>query len=106
MTFGEFIRQKRIEKGMGMRELSEMVGIAPSYLSDIEKGNRNAPNEDTVECIMFSLGLINNDYFMALDLAADTHEDIPADIKKYLLEHRELYTELRKKIYNEPVKEV
>ena len=43
MTFGEFIKEKRLTKGINLRKLAELTGIAPSYLSDIEQGKRNAP---------------------------------------------------------------
>jgi transcriptional regulator with XRE-family HTH domain len=105
MKFGEFIRQKRLDKGMGLRECAEKIGIAASYMSDIEKGNRNAPNEDIMVEMIDVLDCFNADYFVFHDLAAETHNDIPLDIKMYLLETKEEYTSLRKKIYTEPVVE-
>ena len=37
LKFGEYIKSKRLEKGISLRELASKVGISPSYMSDIEK---------------------------------------------------------------------
>ena len=37
ITFGKFIRELRIKNGLGQRELAVKIGVAPSYLNDIEK---------------------------------------------------------------------
>ena len=37
ITFGQHIRELRINSNIGQRELAKKVGIAPSYLNDIEK---------------------------------------------------------------------
>ena len=36
-TFGSFIKNARVKKGIGQRELASKINVAPSYLSDIEK---------------------------------------------------------------------
>lgn len=42
-SFGSFIREIRIENKIGQRELALKIGVAPSYLNDIEKNKRAAP---------------------------------------------------------------
>ena len=37
--FGSLIRKLRIEQEIGQRELANKIGIAASYLNDLEKGN-------------------------------------------------------------------
>ena len=49
LKFGEYIKSKRLEKGISLRELASKVGITPTYMSDIEKGRRNAPNKEKVD---------------------------------------------------------
>ena len=39
--FGEFIKDARLEKGIYQEELAEKVGIKQSYLSRLERGERN-----------------------------------------------------------------
>ena len=41
--FGTFIRELRLKKSIGQRNLAEKIGIAASYLNDIEKNKRAAP---------------------------------------------------------------
>ena len=55
LKFGEYIKSKRLEKGISLRELASKVGISPSYMSDIEKGRRNAPNKEKVDKIAEAL---------------------------------------------------
>jgi transcriptional regulator with XRE-family HTH domain len=44
-TLGEFIRETRVKKGCSLRELAGEAGITPTFLSDIERGKRNASKE-------------------------------------------------------------
>ena len=46
--FGPFIREIRIQKGLGQRELASKIGVSASYLNDIEKNKRTAPRIDLV----------------------------------------------------------
>ena len=42
-SFGPFVRSIRLNLKIGQRELAEKVGIAASYLNDIEKEKRSPP---------------------------------------------------------------
>ena len=44
MSLGDAINRSRMEKRVGLRALARELGIAPSYLSDIENGRR-VPSE-------------------------------------------------------------
>lgn len=48
LSFGRIVRQKRKEKGIGLRELSRQIGIDYSHLSRIERGERPPPDLDIV----------------------------------------------------------
>jgi transcriptional regulator with XRE-family HTH domain len=45
LDFGTLIRTRREALGMSLRGLAAEIGIKPSYMSDIEKGNRPAPEK-------------------------------------------------------------
>ena len=47
--FGILIRELRIKKELGQRELAKKIGIAPSYLNDIEKEKRTAPKQTVIK---------------------------------------------------------
>ena len=38
MSFGLYIRQRRIELGYGLNEFSARIGISPAYWSRVERG--------------------------------------------------------------------
>ena len=49
-TFGINVRRVRLEKGLTLEVLAEEVGLAYSYVGEIERGRRN-PTLDVVERI-------------------------------------------------------
>ena len=50
-TFGSYIRRLRIKNDIGQRELAKKIGVAPSYLNDMEKNKRSAPRIDLIKKI-------------------------------------------------------
>jgi len=63
MSFGDRVREARLGKHLGLRELAKMLDIAPSYLSDIEN-DRRVPSEEVTRGIAKILDL-NFDEMMA-----------------------------------------
>lgn len=53
--FGENVRRVRKERGMSLEALAHEVGLAYSYMGQIERGQRN-PTLDVVERIAEVLG--------------------------------------------------
>ena len=43
-SIGQTIKSRREEYGINQAQLARRAGISPSYLSKIEKGERNHPN--------------------------------------------------------------
>lgn len=39
--FGKFIRKRRIDKMITLRQMADDMGVSPSYLSSVETGKRN-----------------------------------------------------------------
>ncbi|HEX2450108.1 MAG TPA: helix-turn-helix transcriptional regulator [Gemmatimonadales bacterium] len=59
--FGEYLRRRRIERretdpDFSVRRLAGRVGIEPSYLSKIERGDQPAPSEETIRALARELG--------------------------------------------------
>ncbi|NMB41838.1 MAG: helix-turn-helix domain-containing protein [Firmicutes bacterium] len=44
LSFGKYLKQLRLKKGLTLKELAGLAGLSPSYLSRIERGKRNIPN--------------------------------------------------------------
>lgn len=56
LSFGEWLREARIEKDITLRSLAGQLGITPAYLSDIENGHR-IPAEDVIQKLTDALEL-------------------------------------------------
>lgn len=68
--FADVMREARIDARIGLRELARVTGLSPSFISDVERGNRNPPRQQVVRVIASTLGL---DPDMLVKLAADAH---------------------------------
>lgn len=97
MNFGDFIKQKRTEKGLNLRKLAELVDIAPAYMSDIEKGKRNSPSSDKMSKLAEILELTPEEVATMYDLAAETRTNTVApDISEYVMKNDSVRIALRK----------
>lgn len=79
MTFGQWVRLKREEKGLTQMHVARRAGVSMSYISTIERGERHritgapsAPSRDIVINIAKALGV---DEAEALTRAGYTPED-------------------------------
>lgn len=64
-SFGRLLRDKRVEKGFSLRKFAELVGVSPTYLSQVEQGNAQPPTADRVKRMAELLG-DNPDEWIAL----------------------------------------
>ena len=96
-TFGTFIKEKRLEKGINLRKLAELLVLAPAYISDIENGNRNSPSPDKMEKLVEVLGLNDDERNEMYDLAAkDRDNTVAPDISEYVKSNDAVRVALRK----------
>ena len=80
LTFGEFVKQRRESLGKTQKGFAMEVEISPAYLSDIENGNRRAP-EKYLERFAKALAIttpedLNEFYDMAGVSQKGQHSDI------------------------------
>jgi transcriptional regulator with XRE-family HTH domain len=59
--FGEYVRQRREalrekDEKFSVRQVAQRVGVEPSYLSKIERGEQPPPGEQTVVALAKELG--------------------------------------------------
>lgn len=47
--FGQVLRERRIEKGYSLRKFAQLVGVSPTYLSQVEQMNVDPPTADRVK---------------------------------------------------------
>ena len=88
-TFGAYIRALREKKEISLRRFAEDVGISPTYLSKVERGEFPPPAEDKIQAIAEALGE-NPDQLLAL--AGKVASDLPEIIRQH---PREMATFLR-----------
>ena len=91
-SFGTFVREKRLDLGLGQRELAQKIGIAASYLNDIEKEKRTAPKSNIIKKLSVLLKVNLNDLN---DLAGISKGDIPPDISEYIENNPNLISLIR-----------
>ena len=86
MDWGEFIREKRLQAGYGLREFAGLVGILPSNYNNMEKGRASPPQEKArLDQIAETLGIEegSEDYHRLMDLAVKGKDKLPADVQEY-----------------------
>ncbi len=81
--FGAFIRRKREEKDLGLREMAKKIGVSPTYLSKCERDEFPPPAEDRVRAIAMELGCDVDDL---LARAGRVSNDISEIIKRHPVE--------------------
>ena len=91
-TFGSFIREQRIKLEVGQRELAGKIGIAASYLNDIEKNKRKAPKQIIIKKISKVLKINLEDLN---DLAGISKGNVAPDIGEYIENNPEIISLIR-----------
>ena len=76
-TFGSYIRRLRIKNNIGQRELAKKIGVAPSYLNDMEKNKRTAPRIDLIKKLSV---ILKADLNLLNDLAGNSKNTLAPDI--------------------------
>lgn len=97
LEFGTYLRRVRQVKGISIRQLAKSVDKTAAYLSDIENGNNKPPDKELLDVLIRELELeeyprIRERLF---DLAAEERNDVPADIKEYIMHNKMLLKVLR-----------
>jgi transcriptional regulator with XRE-family HTH domain len=77
--FGALVRREREAKKIGLREMAKMIGVSPTYLSKIERGEFEPPAEDKVKRIA---AIIGRDPDELLALAGRVASDLVAIIRR------------------------
>lgn len=77
--FGEALREKRTAKGISLRKFAQLVGVSPTYLSQVEQGKVLPPTADRVQRMAEVLGE-NPDQWISL--AGRVPGDLPGIIQQ------------------------
>ncbi len=98
--FGTFVRSRREalraeDRSFSVRQVAGRVGIEPSYLSKIERGDQPPPGEATIIAIANELG---EDPDILLALAGK----VSTDLRDAILKRPALFAELIRELKNQP----
>jgi len=78
-SFGALVRREREAKEIGLREMAKKIGVSPTYLSKIERGDFDPPAEDKVRKIA---EIIGRDADELLALAGKVASDLTEIIRQ------------------------
>ena len=90
--FGSYIRRLRMKNDIGQRELAKKIGVAPSYLNDIEKNKRTAPR---IELIKKLSVILKADLDLLYDLAGNSKKNVAPDIVNFIENNPRIISLLR-----------
>ena len=91
-SFGSFIRNLRLKNNYGQRELAQRIGIAASYLNDIEKNKRSAPKAIVLKKLSKLLKINIDDLN---DLAGLSKKSLAPDIVEYIEKNHKIISLIR-----------
>lgn len=75
MAFGDVVRARRTELGIGLNDLAGRLGISPGYLSRIERNLDKPPSDEIVQRVAAILGI-------PLDALFVEAQRLPPDMRK------------------------
>ena len=90
--FGSYIRELRIKNEIGQRELAKKIGIAASYLNDIEKNKRSAPKNNIIKKLA---SILNTELDLLNDLAGNSKKGFAPDIIDYIKKNPSILSFIR-----------
>ena len=88
ITFGEFIKGKRQDKGISLRKFAEQLNISPVYLCNMEKDRNPAPKDNVLSRMAQMLVLNDEDIRILYDLAAKSKSNptVSKDLPEYIMD--------------------
>ena len=90
--FGSYIRRLRMKNNIGQRELAKKIGVAPSYLNDMEKNKRTAPRIDLIKKLSV---ILKADLNLLNDLAGSSKKTLAPDIVDFIENNPKVVSLLR-----------
>jgi len=99
-VFGQFIRDKRMlllkeDRKYSLRQVATRIGIQPSYLSKIERGEQTYLSEEKISALAREL---NED----IDVLLALNGKISTDIQEIIRKRPQLFAQLIRELKNMP----
>lgn len=71
-NLGEYIRRKRLDKDISIRQLAKYTGVSAAYISQIENNYRTNPTPHVLRSFADGLGIPYEDFLLELDKITKT----------------------------------
>lgn len=99
-VFGDYIREKREKQkkkdsSFSLRQVAYRIGVEPSYLSKVERGDQPPPSEEKIKALAEELNE-NPDVLLAMAGKVST------DLQEIIKQRPELFSELIKELKDLP----
>lgn len=100
MSFGDYVRRRRElrrtdDPSFSLRQVAASIGVEPSYLSKIERGEQPPPSEETIVALA---RVLDDDPDVLLALAGKVSKELQAIIRK----RPKLFADLIRQLKNMP----
>ena len=99
-VFGDHIRKKREElrekdRTFSVRGVASRLGVQPSYLSKIERGEQSPPTEEKIRALA---GILGEDIDVLLALAGK----VSSDLQEVIVRRPQLFAQLIRQLRDMP----
>jgi|SRR5699024_868128 len=95
MTFGEYIKKTRNEKGLSSRELARRAGVSQAYLSQLETGKNNNPTAETISKLAKALEVDYMELLFQTELVQRSIDDEADKEANTIIEHYNRYRDIK-----------
>lgn len=97
LTFGEYVRGRRealraMDPAFSVRKVAGRIGVEPSYLSKVERGEQPPPSEETIARLA---DVLDEDKDVLLAMAGKISSDLQAVIRQRPALFAQLIRQLR-----------
>ena len=87
MVFGDYIKAKRMDCEITLRELSKSIGVSTAYLSDVENNRRYPMGKiEVVKKLIRELKLNEKEKEIFYDLAGKARKEVSPDLPEYIMD--------------------
>jgi transcriptional regulator with XRE-family HTH domain len=87
MSFGQTVRVRRTELGIGLNDFSDRIGVSPAYWSRVERELEKPPRDDLIERAAAILGIQLDELFVE---ARRLPPDMQRDLDRVVLAYRRM----------------
>ncbi len=84
ISFGEYLKRKREEKQISLRELARRLDLSAPYLSDVENNRRAPLTEERLTTLVKELHLTEEEEAEMYDIIGQQRGLLPPDLNPYV----------------------